>query len=164
MHWTRPDNPVSNTADGRLAQYKNRVEIIVKVGGALTGVLLVAVLAVAATSFSKDAPGALRATTIVLLLIGAVCIGSAWAGFHWKAVELGRRIETADRAEADAEAKKGRKRSKKRTKKAESAPASAASVEVGEWPARYEVVWTLGLYLLVLDVVALVVLTVWSAI
>ncbi len=129
MSWLRPKNEPDNTRSGRLEQYQNRLDLATKVGGTTSAVLLVAALAIAATDFSKDAPGWLRASALILCLLGALCIGRAWVGFNWKAIQLRRQPETAD---------------------------------VGEWPKSYEFFWTLGLYLLLLDVIALVATTVWS--
>ncbi len=124
-------------------QYENRLTIATKVGGTSSAVLLVAVLAVAATDFSDDAPGWLRAATIVVFFVGVLAIGRSWAGFNWKAIQLRRALGS------------GGKKPKRKGK---------SSVKVGDWPRSYEFFWTLGLYALLVDVILLVVLAIWSVV
>ena len=146
-HFTLPANEPASTPSERLAQYTNRRQIAAKVGGAAAAVLVVLVVAIAATEFSEDAPGWLRALAIVLLLVDVVGVGRTWAGFHWKAVQLERRIESSLKG-------------KKKKKRKKHTPANNVVVE--PWPKSYEIWWTGALYVLLLDLVSLAALAIWS--
>ncbi|MPZ51749.1 MAG: hypothetical protein GEU79_03280 [Acidimicrobiia bacterium] len=118
------------------------------------------VVSVAATEFTEGAPGWLRASAIVTLLLGGVGLGRAWTEFHWKAVLLERRIKTSlNESQESAYTKKNRGVDQKATSDLSDEDHNKGVVE--PWPKSYETWWTSALYLLVLDVALLVALVIW---
>jgi TRAP-type mannitol/chloroaromatic compound transport system permease small subunit len=116
-----PNTPVEQDSAKRLSQYKYREDLALKAGGASVLFIGALVIAVVTTDFSKHAPAWIRILTLIVFILIALCIAVSWAGFHWAA------------------------------EKVERVQAAGSSGNVGPWPTRPEIAWTIVLYLFIVD-------------
>lgn len=136
MSWVTEPAKIETTYGKRLRQYRTRESTIVWVGAGLAGLI-----GLLASNSSADAPRALTAAVVTLIILGGGALAQARISFQWAATKLDRAIQDGAPGTWQQQLPQGKERN---------------------WPVGAEVAWNLGRLLVVVAAI-LYGVAVWSS-